>query len=599
MACNMTAQSLAVKSLWTRSSGGLFIGSDKSGGAGGGSGTSAASMTLTLSGAGRIGFYVDYSELSAAGTHRFWITRTHGTAGAVSVDYATSGDTHTQVSGTVTFPAGTLGVQYVDVPVSANDLSTHDGLGLGEHRITMTLSNPTNGAALHHGTDHTTAYGVIDNATMIASDANAVFFDADAGTNGTGTAASPYNNVYDAVANVGSKRYIYGRGTQTVDTTHSETFAGGAAYCLPCPPTRSSEATRCIVRNWPGYTLSFDNAGARTDVLGFAHYEDVLSYHTYKGMSFDGFNTTGVSCNVAAVGYYYGTCSHLTIEQCNVTNLNGSSGQNHAAFAPWGTDGCKIWRCTSDNIQQAGTALGGQNTAGVQSYRGINLSIQRCDFSTATHGVYQKLAPEVGATATVRFCTFETLDHGILYGQQGGTAAASRSHDYAVVQNNLFLDCNLRHWKDKALGATELTDKIHASNNVFYQFVDGGQGPIHSRMATNWICYNNIMSGCTYEVWDYETTSTYGTPFEYIDYNCGHSTVTPAWAFNESGTLRSLAQMQALGYATNHITSDPQFTNPATNDFTLTSGANAEGAGVSGTDMGLYLTGSETIGAAA
>ena len=45
-------------------------------------------LNITLSTAGRVGFYVDYSELATTGTHIFYVARTHGTAGAVSVSYA-------------------------------------------------------------------------------------------------------------------------------------------------------------------------------------------------------------------------------------------------------------------------------------------------------------------------------------------------------------------------------------------------------------------------------------------------------------------------------------------------------------------------------
>ena len=54
-------------------------------------------LSISLTTAGRAGFYMDYSELSAAGTHKFYICRTHGTTGAVGATYTTSGDDHTVV----------------------------------------------------------------------------------------------------------------------------------------------------------------------------------------------------------------------------------------------------------------------------------------------------------------------------------------------------------------------------------------------------------------------------------------------------------------------------------------------------------------------
>ena len=108
-----------------------------------------ASLSLVISTPGRIGFYCDYSELSDAGTHTFYICRTHGTAGTVSVNYSTAGDTHTAVSDTLTWLDGEADIKTVTVPVSASDLSVHAAAGLGEHRIILSLSNPLGGAVLH------------------------------------------------------------------------------------------------------------------------------------------------------------------------------------------------------------------------------------------------------------------------------------------------------------------------------------------------------------------------------------------------------------------------------------------------------------------
>jgi hypothetical protein len=44
---------------------------------------SAISMSLSLTTAGRLGFFIDYSELETVGTHNFYVTRTHGSQGAV------------------------------------------------------------------------------------------------------------------------------------------------------------------------------------------------------------------------------------------------------------------------------------------------------------------------------------------------------------------------------------------------------------------------------------------------------------------------------------------------------------------------------------
>ena len=57
-------------------------------------------LRLNLSTPGRVGFYVDYSELDTIGTHIFYVCRTHGTEGTVSVGYKTFGDNHSNTAGT-------------------------------------------------------------------------------------------------------------------------------------------------------------------------------------------------------------------------------------------------------------------------------------------------------------------------------------------------------------------------------------------------------------------------------------------------------------------------------------------------------------------
>ena len=143
-------------------------------------------LQLSLSDAGRIGFYIDYSELSAPGTHTFFVCRTHGTQGQVTVRYASEGDQHNVVSGLLRWNDGEADIKVVTVDINEKNS--------GEHRMWLRLSNPTNGALLHNG-QHTVAYGVIDDGT-ISSDA--VFYDSNAVNSGDGSLGNPFNDIYTA-----------------------------------------------------------------------------------------------------------------------------------------------------------------------------------------------------------------------------------------------------------------------------------------------------------------------------------------------------------------------------------------------------------------
>ena len=93
MPVNLSPLTIAVSS-WVAGLDGKLRGADPTGLLGG-SGSDLISMSIALTTAGRLGFYIDYSELATTGTHTFYVTRTHGTAGAVSCGYTTGGDAHT------------------------------------------------------------------------------------------------------------------------------------------------------------------------------------------------------------------------------------------------------------------------------------------------------------------------------------------------------------------------------------------------------------------------------------------------------------------------------------------------------------------------
>lgn len=555
-------------------------------------------LAIDLTTAGRIGFYIDYSELATNGTHKFYAIRTHGSAGAVTVSYQSSGDTHTVASGILSWADGETDIKQVDVVISAGNLTTHDGLGLGEHRILMNLSLPTGGVVLHDGT-HTRAIGVVDNATMIASDANAVFYDS-AAVGGTGTFADPYDSEHTAMTNMGSKRYFYGKGTTTVDTTRGVSIAGSpTVFVLPVPTTRANEAARAYVRNWPGETWRIQGTG--TTRAGF-WTESGEDYHTYKGIDFADLNASS-SSNCFGIQYRYGDSEALTIEHCTADNINGATGTNNSAFAPWGVISCKVWRCTTNNIQTAGDNTNA-NTAGVQTYLGQSISVQRCDMSLSAQGIYQKqtILDEVSISARFNFLNTTT---GVFLGISGG---GDPSHSYTIIQNNVFKDCT-----DQGISHTTTYDDLllgtkHAwSSNVFDGCGSGEAGAINFNEAFNAQIYNNIMLDCR-RVWreqvDSDLLKIPGV--EYADYNHDFGTTfsqTFAWRgidYSSAAALAS-ASLAASGYAElegNFATSDPLFTAPLTNDYTLQGGSPCIGTGVDGTDKGIFLTGVEIVGAA-
>ena len=557
---------------------------------------SLVSLSLSLSTAGRVSFYNDYSELSTEGSHIFYVARTHGTSGAVSVNYQTSGDTHGTVAGTLNWADGEADIKSFVVPVSAANLSTHSSLGLGDHRIVATLSSPTNGLVLHNGT-YTKAYGVIDNVTMIASDANAVFYDSAAAGGGTGTQASPYNSIYTAISNLGSKRYLYGKGVTVPDQTNS-TGAGGTATasCIFPPATRTNETDRVFIRNWPGSTWDIDGATETTNGSCGFYTESGQSYQTYKGINFKNLNGTVTgTINGHGIMYRYGNSVGINIEHCTADNINGTA--NNGAYQLWGVDGGRVWRCTSNNIQTNGDNTNG-NTGGVYTYLGTNLSVQRCEFTNSAQGVFHKRFALGDVSTAVRFCLFESsIQEAVHYSTSG---SGDPSHEYTLVQSNVIKSSTIGISHNSGYNDAGLGYKHCWSNNVFDTVASGTIGAIHFNEAFSSQIYNNIFLNCR-RTWN-ETSDSTGLKspgVEYANYNLEFGTTLAGFFYGWKGTgYGSAASLNAAsGLAANDATGDPLFTNAVANDYTLQGGSLALTGGVSGTEQGVYLSGTEVIGA--
>jgi len=543
-------------------------------------------MSINLTTAGRVGFYIDYSERTSPGEHKFYVARTHGTEGEVSVDYATLGDVHTTTSGTLTWADGAADIKYFYVTVPSKTA--------GEHRMYAQLSNPTNGAVLHFG-DYTRAYGVIDDGT-IASDSDAVFYDADAVMNGVGTQASPYDNIYDALNNVGSKRYVYGKGVTIPNGTHTCSPGGsGAADCIKIFIHRESEEERLYIRNWPGFTWAVDGGGSTTSAGFYVAWGQ--SYHTYKGIDFQNLNASAaVNTNGFGIFYRYGGSIGINIEGSTADNINGASGNNNGAYMLWGVDGAKVWRSTTNNIQTNGDNTNG-NTAGVYSYDGKNISVQRSEMTNSHNSIYHKRTVLGDVSTSVRFNILNTAN-GVHYGASGGSGV---SHSFTVVQSNIFKGCaksGIDHWP----GSNDIFmgEKHWWVSNVFDGCGSGERAAITFKQGYSAQIFNNIFIDSR-KVWaDFMDKSAIKPDVEYADYNHEEGTTLTSQRYEWRGINYSNAAdlFADSGFSANDSQGDPLFTSRATNLYSLQVDSPALEKGVDGTDKGLYLAGIEKIGVA-
>ncbi|HEY0142229.1 MAG TPA: Calx-beta domain-containing protein [Thermoanaerobaculia bacterium] len=108
-----------------------------------------STVTIGGAGAGELQFATaDYAVSESGGTITLTVTRINGSAGSVSVDYATAdgsatlGSDYGPSSGTLTFADADVTPRTITIPIVS------DATPEGDENFTVTLSSPTNGAAL-------------------------------------------------------------------------------------------------------------------------------------------------------------------------------------------------------------------------------------------------------------------------------------------------------------------------------------------------------------------------------------------------------------------------------------------------------------------
>jgi len=474
----------------------------------------AISMSLSLTTAGRLGFFIDYSELETVGTHNFYVTRTHGSQGAVGCTWTAydSADGAQLATGSLSWANHSLDVLSFQVPVTSKPA--------GDHRVYVLLSNPTGGAALHHG-EHTVAYGIIDDDTIATS--NAIFIDADAATNGTGTQASPYNNWYSARdALLVTDRYIYIKGLMIPDTTDgSAPSARVTAKHFGLKTTfdgRTSEAQRLVIRNWPNFVGGITGNGD-TDTAGFlldgaSIYTDNIRYVTFKKLSVLDIENADEGSFFLRTKGGAGVIDNITAE--NIT-IDGLIAGRTSAIAVWYSEegsNFKMWRWDVKNTDYSTDEP--SNLHAFQCYRTYNVSIQRCTFHPTAGGAYEKegIAGEAKVGMSLRFNVFDGPQ--VQFSTQGGI----QSQDFQIIQNNIFSNVfeppAFSTLLEFTMSSTNTTStKQLVSNNVFYNYDNNFSLTVTRVGWAGFIIYNNIF----HEVdrgWRFSAGTT---PPEYADYN--------------------------------------------------------------------------------
>ena len=553
-------------------------------------GVSAVSMSLDLTSSGRLGFFIDYSELDDVGTHTFYANRTHGSQGVVSCQWTAydSTDGSELDSGILFWDNQSVDILSFDVDVP-NKSS-------GDHRIYVLLSNPSGGAVLHHG-DHTVAFGIIDDNTIV--DSNAIFIDADATTDGDGTEGNPYNNWYSArVAVLPTTRFIYIKGQILPDGT--DTGIGGADPGIKHLNItseftgRSNESERLVIRNWPGFVGGLDGV-TETDVAGFhCNIDDAnLDYITFRKLTVENLNTSSLSSSIGSCFFLWTKGAHnfITMENCDIDNITAGA---NAANAVLYTDGAirrgyKLWRNTYNNLTHGNVV---KNLHVFEAYNLGESSIQRCTLGPVTGSIYDKQAGTGLAGLSIRF---NQMGAGTV---RFSSQSTHIPHSFTIVQHNLF-DGTREQFDYDTIRYDFAREEYNADKhwivgNVFYNYNFSTQATVDVEKAlyTNVIMFNNIHH-LNQRAWKFESNSP-----EYADYNLYYDLANSIEFINNGTTYNNFSDLQSsTSFEQNSVISEPLFTDQDNNDFTLQNISPALSSGLSGTNIGLYIGNFYEIGA--
>lgn len=552
----------------------------------------AAPVRLKLPGAGRLGFYIDYSELDDVGTHTFYVTRTHGSSGVVGCTWTA----YDSINGSE-LGKGTLRWENESLDIKAFSVDVLEK-PVGDSRIFVLLSDATGGAELHHG-DNTVAYGIIEDGTL--TDENSLFIDAESKSNGDGSYEKPFNNWYSARDAVTlATRTIFIKGMMIPDGTDKTGGSDTSCFLLTANMGgRTSETQRLVIRNWPGFSGGIDGGG-QNHCTGF-FIDGRLSTNNLEYITFRNLNATRLDNSLrnhfSHPCYFLRTkgdsgsvVGKITAEKINIDGI--VSGAN-AAIASWFSENCsnlKMWRWNVANTSHVGKEYE-LNT--FECYRTDNVSIQRCTIERTAGGIYQKegFVDEAKVGMSVRFNHLKGAY--VRFSTQGNRKA----QDFSIVQSNIFDDAHRRHISGPLrfdMNSTSSHTSSHViSNNIFYNYdfstyadITFGNYGYHGV-----VIYNNIH----YKSKRPLTFNKGVSPAAYIDFNhYEYSAGTPPtfrYLSRDDVSLKFLKDKTSFfeNSSVGNLSIDK-------NTWRVTNSSRIFNSGLNNTNKGIYLVGNERIG---
>lgn len=428
----------------------------------------------------------------------------------------------------------------------------------------MTLARVRNNVIMNP----TASEAINDNAVFIATDG------VDAADRGTQIA--PYATFEYAQANIGGirDRHFYFRGG-----TYDEAWMSGGVNGIHVTLSGVDINDQVIVEPFLTETAIYDLQGVSgTSKVGF--YLNNRSWVTIRGME--------LTKTMGSALYTKNGTTDITFDSCYCHDIDGVTGTNVGGARLDGVTRATVINCKFHTIRVGGTT--NANAAGVHGYGGEDCFIENNTIYDAYNGVFHKLSTgNIGYL--IKLNLIYNVNRGVYYDVQGG---GSPPHKNQRVTQNIIKDTDVALFMN-AKGASGANDIWDVWNNVVDDFRIG----LVMENLTNGDFWNNIfLSGANRSYQDsiiHRSTSSFASDnqlffnaqsFEYDQFggsSASYSTLA-AWQSGQSQDANS-----DIG--------DPLFDDRANNDYHLGDGSPAIGTGKGGVDMGIYLTGNETIGA--
>lgn len=345
------------------------------------------------------------------------------------------------------------------------------------------------------------------------------------------------------------------------------------------PQNSGSSGNPIIYEAYPGEAVIIDQDGTTTEAAGF--YIKNKSYITIRGFEI-------TDCWKGGVFVDYSDASGNTsiiVEENTIHNIQDDPGNNLGAVKLNDTYNAEV---RNNRIYNVFTSS--KNEAGVHSFDGTNILVENNEISDVEFAFFQKRSRSItDKGVTFRRNIVYDAEAGL---QHGVSSGGNPGHFDVEVYENLFYDVNAGLQSSLASAGSQ-SDGLAFYNNTIVSNTGSEPRCIGIQYWTDVNIHSNICVSTSISLFDTKYSGC-DRPVSYteMDYNVYYTVQKFLIRFScvaeqdEYTTLASFQSAESLD--THSVYDDPEFTNAATDDYTLAPSSPALTAGKAGIQAGAY-----------